>query len=103
MTKEWRITLSLRFEDDGGFVISGGQMPFLRYRTNRGVELMAHDYPGPMHQLVGALRLRLDPTRVRPLAPVTAGMVETMPADGSLHEYEDRPVEELDQTDGPDL
>lgn len=103
LTVQWRITLSLRFEDDGGFVISGGQMPFLRYRPNQGVELLAHDYPGLMHQLVDDLRLRLDPTPAGPLAPATAGMVETMPADGSRREHEDRPVEELDQADGPDL
>lgn len=103
LTIQWRITLSLRFEDDGGFLISGGQMPFLRYRSNRSVELLAHDYPGQMRELAVALGLSLGPVPAPARAQPNADDVDDITGNGSSLEEIEHHIDEIDRMAGPDM
>lgn len=100
LTEKWLITLSLRLEEGGGFVISGAQMPFLRYRPNRGAEILAPDFSHRMQNLADELGLRVVPAPASGGPQMTAEIIST--GGPSFHE-EDRPMEDLEQKAGPDL
>jgi hypothetical protein len=103
LTVQLRITLSLQFEDGGGFVISGGQMPFLRYRPNRGAEILATDYSDRMQKLACDLGLRADPVPAPSKPQPLEEAAEIMSTDDLSCEEEDRPMEDPEDTDGPNL
>ncbi|WP_296645228.1 hypothetical protein, partial [Roseinatronobacter sp.] len=103
LTEKWLITLSLRLEEGGGFVISGGQMPFLRYRPNRGPEILAPDFSDSMQKLADDLGLRVDLVPAPGGPQMTAEIAEAISATGPSPQEEDGLAEELDHNDSPDL
>jgi len=103
LTEKWLITLSLRLEEGGGFVISGGQMPFLRYRPNRGAEILAPDFSDHMQKLADDLRLRVVPVPASGGPQMIDEIAEGISAVGPSPQEEDGRAEELYHTDSPDL
>lgn len=103
LTEQWRITLSLRFEADGAFVISGSQMSLLRYRPDRGAEILATDYFHRMQKLAGDLGLRVDPVPAPSKPQPLKEAAESISSDDPSYEEEDRPMDDPEDTAGPDL
>lgn len=84
-------------------MISGAQMPFLRYRPNKGAEILAPDFSDRMQKLADELGLRVDPVPAPGGPQMTAEIAEGISAVGPSPQEEDVPAEELYHTDSPDL
>lgn len=78
-------------------------MAFLRYRPDRGAEILATDYFDRMQKLAGDLGLRVDPVPAPSKQQPLEEVAERNSTDEPSSEEEDRPVEALEDTAGPDI
>jgi hypothetical protein len=101
LTQDWGVTLSLRFEEGGGFLVSAGPVPLMRSRPNARAEILASEYPGRMRELADALGLRVDPAAGLDGQQTIAGTDENTFLDGPAKEGEGRAPEACDDADGP--
>ncbi|OSQ58974.1 hypothetical protein MCRY_13835 [Marivita cryptomonadis] len=101
LTLAWGVTLSLRVEGRGGFLVSAGPVPLMRSRPNARAEILASGYPGRMHELADALGLRVDPAARLDGQQAIAGTDENISTDRPAMEGENQPTEPHDDVDSP--
>ena len=78
-------------------------MAFLRYRPDRGAEILATDYFDRLKKLAGDLGLRVDPVSAPSIPPPLHETAENISTEDLSCEDEDRRKEDPEDTFGPDL
>ena len=101
LTQDWDVSLSLRFEEGGGYLVSAGPVPLVRYRPNGRAEILASEYPGRVRELADALGLSVDPASRLDGQPATVRTDENTSPDGPSKEEKALPTEAHDDADGP--